>query len=134
MKSITRMIEDKVYVSTNELGHEVTMDMREAELKKSHSPTELLLSAVAGCGAVDTTMMLKKRKKTIIDFVIETIGDRKSDHPKSFTKVHCHYKITSPDVTEEELEKAARLSLEKYCSVADSLKAVVTLSVEVVRP
>lgn len=134
MKSITRMIEDEVYVSTNELGHEVTMDMRKADLKKSQSPTELVLSAVSGCGAVDTIMMLKKRKKTIIDFVIETTGERRSEHPKSFTKIHCHYKITSPDATEEELEKVARLSLEKYCSVADSLKATITLSVEVVRP
>jgi putative redox protein len=134
MKSITRMIEDEVYVSTNELGHEVTMDMRKADLKKSQSPTELVLSAVSGCGAVDTIMMLKKRKKTIVDFVIETVADRKSEHPKSFTKIHCHYIITSPDVTEEELEKVARLSLEKYCSVADSLKATITLSVEVVRP
>ena len=134
MKSITRMINDEVYVSANELGHEVTMDMRKAELKKGQSPTELLLSAVSGCGAVDTTMMLKKRKKTIVDFVIETVGERRSDHPKSFTKVHCHYKITSPDVTVEELEKVARLSLEKYCSVADSLKAVISLSVEVIRP
>lgn len=134
MKSITRMIEDEVYVSSNELGHKVTMDMRKAEQKKNQSPTELLLSAVGGCGAVDIALMLKKRKKTITDFVIETVGDRRSDHPKSFTKVHCHYKITSPDVTEEELEKLARLSLEKYCSVADSLKVAVTSSVEVVRP
>lgn len=134
MKSITRMIEDEVYVSTNELGHEVTIDMRKAELKKNQSPVELLLSALGACGAVDITIMLKKRKKTIIEFITQTEGDRRDEHPKSFTKLHCHYKITSPDVTEEELEKIAKLSLDKYCSVADSLKTVVTLSVEVVRP
>ncbi len=134
MKSVTRMIEDEVYVSANELGHEVTIDMRKPELKQSQSPVELLLSAVGGCGAVDTTIMLKKRRKTIIDFVITTDGERRNEHPRSFTKIHCHYKITSPDVTEEELEKVAKLSLEKYCSVADSLKIKVTLSVSVVRP
>ncbi|MEQ8363377.1 MAG: OsmC family protein [Cyclobacteriaceae bacterium] len=134
MKSITRMIEDEVYVSQNELGHEVRIDMRKPDLKESQSPVELLLSAVGACGAVDVTLMLKKRKKTIIEFITETEGERREDHPKSFTKVHCHYKVTSPDVTEEELYKVAKLSLEKYCSVADSLKAEVTLSVEVVRP
>jgi putative redox protein len=128
------MIEDEVYVSTNELGHDVTIDMRKAELKKNQSPVELLLSALGGCGAVDITIMLKKRKKTIIDFVTETVGERRSDHPKSFTNINCHYKITSPNITKEELEKVAKLSLEKYCSVADSLKAKVTFSVEVVRP
>lgn len=134
MKSITRMIEDEVYIATNEYGHEVTIDMRKAELKKNQSPVELLLSAIGACGAVDTTIMLKKRKKSLIDFTIETTGERRTDHPRSLTKIHCHYKITSPDVTEEELEKVAKLSLEKYCSVADSLKAKVTLTVEIVRP
>ena len=134
MKSITRMIEDEVYVSQNELGHEVRIDMRKPDLKKSQSPVELLLSAVGACGAVDITIMLKKRKKSIIEFITETEGVRREKHPKSFTKVHCHYKVTSPDITEEELHKIAKLSLEKYCSVADSLKAEVTLSVEVVRP
>ena len=134
MKSITRMIEDEVYVSQNELGHEVRIDMRKPDFKESQSPVELLLSAVGACGAVDITIMLKRRKKSIIEFITETEGVRREEHPKSFTKVHCHYKVTSPDITEEELHKIAKLSLEKYCSVADSLKAEVTLSVEVVRP
>lgn len=134
MKSITRMIEDEVYTSANELGHEVTIDMRSGDLKMNQSPVELLLSAVAACGAVDITLMLKKRKKTILEFITETEGTRRDEHPRSFTKVHCHYKIISPDVTEDELYKVATLSLEKYCSVADSLKSKVTLSVEVIRP
>ena len=134
MKNVTRMVEDEVYVAQNELGHEVRIDMRQGELKKNQSPVELLLSAVGACGAVDIVLMLKKRRKTIIDFITETEGTRKEDHPRSFTKVHCHYKITSPDITEDELYKIAKLSLEKYCSVADSLKTEVTLSVEVVQP
>lgn len=128
------MIEDEVYTSINELGHEVTIDMRKPDLKKNQSPVELLLSALGACGAVDIVIMLKKRKKTILEFTTETTGDRNEDHPRSFTQINCHYKITSPDITIEELEKVAKLSLEKYCSVADSLKATVTLSVEVVRP
>lgn len=134
MKSTTRMIEDEVYVSKNEFGHEVQIDMRGTDLKKSQSPVELLLSAVGACGAVDITLMLKKRRKSIIEFITETEGVRREEHPRSFTKVHCHYKVTSPDVTEDELYKVAKLSLEKYCSVADSLKSKVTLSVEVIRP
>ncbi len=133
MKSITRMIEDEVYVSQNEAGHEITIDMRKAEIKKNQSPVEVLLSSLGACGAVDITLMLKKRKKTILDFVTETSGERREIPPRSFTKLHCHYKITSPDVTEDELHKVAKLSLEKYCSVADSLKAQVTYTVEVIR-
>lgn len=131
---VTTMIEDEVYESINENGNTLHIDMRKPELKKGQSPTEVLLSAVAACGAVDIVMMLKKRKKTIVDFKIETTGVRREEHPRSFTSVHCQYILTSPDVNEEEFNKVAALSLEKYCSVASSLNSKVTHGVEIIRP
>ncbi|NJM26644.1 MAG: OsmC family protein [Bacteroidia bacterium] len=128
------MIEDEVYEATNQNGNSVNIDMRKAELKKGQSPTELLLSSLAGCGAVDIVIMLKKRRKTIQSFTIETEGNRRDDPPRYFTDIHCNYIVVSPDVTEEELYKTAKLALEKYCSVASSLKSNITFSVSVVRP
>jgi len=131
MKVVTHMLEDEVYEATNEHGHIVTIDMRKLEDRQQQNPVELLLSSISACGAVDVTLMLKKRRKTITHFQIDTIGTRREETPKSFTKIHCHYLITSPDVTTEELSKVAQLALEKYCSVAASLKAEITFSVEV---
>lgn len=134
MKIITKMMADEVYEASNENGHTVTMDMRASSLKQHQSPTELLLSSLAGCGAVDIVMILKKRKKTIDNFIIETWGNRRDDQPRKFTDIHCKYIITSPDVSEEELAKVAALSIEKYCSVAASLHSAIHISVEVKRP
>ncbi|HEY0655189.1 MAG TPA: OsmC family protein [Chryseosolibacter sp.] len=134
MKIVTRMIEDELYESSTSDGILDTIDMRALPIKKSMSPVESLLSAVAACGAVDIVVMLKKRKKTIQAFTIETEGKRRENPPRSFTDIHCKYIIVSPDVQEEEFEKTARLSLEKYCSVADSLKATITFSIEIKRP
>ncbi|MFN8340330.1 MAG: OsmC family protein [Cyclobacteriaceae bacterium] len=134
MKMVTRMLGDEIFESFNDQNNPVTIDMRPREQKKGQSPVELVLSALAGCGAVDIVAILKKRRKTLTDFVIETEGTRRDETPRFFTAFHCHYIITSPDVTEDELQKAAALSLEKYCSVAHSLKAAVTFSVQVVRP
>ncbi|MBX2965775.1 MAG: OsmC family protein [Cyclobacteriaceae bacterium] len=125
------MLEDEVYEATNTAGHTITIDMRSADNKQAQSPVELLLSSLAGCGAVDIVLILKKRKKTITDFVIETTGVRRDETPRRFTDIHCTYIITSPDVTEEELNKVAALSLEKYCSVAASLSSKITFSVEI---
>jgi putative redox protein len=133
MKIITKMIEDEVYESITSDNIKNTIDMRPLPMKQNQSPVEQLLSSVAACGAVDIVGMLKKRRKTIIDFTIETEGKRRADPPRSFTHIHCTYIITSPDVTEEEFEKTAKLSLEKYCSVADSLKAAITFSVKINR-
>lgn len=134
MKIVTKMLEDEVYEASNDAGHTVTIDMREASHKQNQSPTELLLSSLAGCGAVDIVIMLKKRKKTINSFVIETVGIRRDETPRKFMDIHCKYIVTSPDVEVEELEKFAKLSLEKYCSVAATLNSHVHFSVEVNRP
>ncbi len=134
MKIVTRMIEEELYESVTTDGISDTIDMRALPVKKNMSPVESLLSALAACGAVDIVGMLRKRKKTVQAFHIETEGIRRAVPPRSFTAIHCKYIVVSPDVTEEELSKSAKLSLEKYCSVADSLKASVTFSVEVIRP
>lgn len=128
------MIEDEVYDASNDVGHTVRMDMREASLKQNQSPVELLLSSLAGCGAVDIVIMLKKRKKTINDFVIETVGVRRDEQPRKFLEIHCKYMVTSPDVEPDELEKFAKLSLEKYCSVAATLHSKITFTTELKRP
>lgn len=133
MKIVTKMLEDEVYEASNEAGHTVRMDMREASLKKSQSPVELLLSSLAGCGAVDIVIMLKKRKKTISNFTIETIGVRRDETPRKFMDIHCKYIVTSPDVEFDELEKLAKLSLEKYCSVAATLNSKITFTTEIKR-
>ena len=134
MKIVTRMMNDEVYESSNENGNKLIIDMRPSDIKQHQSPVEVLLSSVAACGAVDIVLMLKKRRKTIQEFTIETEGTRREETPRSFTSIHCKYIITSPDVTEDELTKTAKLSLEKYCSVADTLKIGVTFSAEVIRP
>jgi putative redox protein len=132
MNITTEMLEDELYQASTSDGRSVTIDMRSE--KKHQNPVELLLSSLSACGAVDIVEMLKKRKKSIQKFTIETSGVRRETPPRSFTQIHCRYIITSPDVNEDELKKCAKLSLEKYCSVADSLKSKIEFSVEVIRP
>lgn len=134
MKITTIMLEDELYESFNEEKQGVRVDMRPKGIKEGQNPTEILLSSLAACAAVDIVLMLKKRRKTILKFEIETDGTRQETTPRYFTKIHSHYKITSPDVAMEELNKVAELSLFKYCSVGGSLKSELTFSVEVVRP
>jgi putative redox protein len=133
MRITTKMIEDEVYEAVTEEGIPVTIDMRPKAEKKNQGPVEMLLSSLSACGAVDIVLMLKKRKKTIISFTIDTEGKRRDEIPRSFTQIHCHYKVVSPDVNEDELLKVSKLSLEKYCSVAASLNAKIDFSVEVIK-
>lgn len=131
MKVVTSMIEDELFESITTDGIRATIDMRPLPQKKAQSPVEILLSSLSACGAVDIVSMLKKRKKHIDNFTIETRGIRRENPPRGFTEIHCKFIVTSPDVTEEELYKLSKLSLEKYCSVASTLNAKIDFSVEV---
>jgi len=131
MKSTTRYISDYVYEGTNENGNTVRVDMRPNDEKDSQSPVELLLTALASCVAVDIALIVKKKRKTLVDLVIETDAVRKEVNPKGLTDIHHKYILTSPDVKSEELQKIVQITLDGYCSVANTMKANITFEVEV---
>lgn len=130
----TKYIEDEIFEASNETGNTVTMDMRPADDKENMGPVEMVLSAISGCMAVEIVSMLQKKRKTIIDLNIETVGTRNSDFPKFITKVNQKYILTSPDAKVEDLKKVTELTHDKYCSVASSLKADIEFEYEIVRP
>jgi putative redox protein len=132
MKSTTQYISEFVYEATNDNGNTVKIDMRPAAEKENQSPVELLISALAACVAVEVAGIIKKKRKTLNDLVIESEYKRKETDPKGVTEVHQKYILTSPNVKEEELSKMIRLIIDGYCSVADSLKANITFSIEVI--
>jgi putative redox protein len=127
MKNITRYISDFEYESVNESGNVVNIDMYPPEKKKYQSPTQLVLSAISSCAAIDLVQMLKKRRKTVVDLVIETIGNRRTEVPKAFTDITMNFILTSPDTSEPELFKLVKLAVDKYCSVSESLKGTVKI-------
>lgn len=124
---------DEEFTTVNQNGNTAEVDMRSADLKQHQSPTELLLSALGSCAAVEIVSMIKKRRKTFVDLNAEISGERREEHPRGFTKIHLKYIITSPDLTEEEADRIVSLATTKYCSVSGSLKAEQTHSFEIVR-
>ncbi|MFN3801217.1 OsmC family protein [Belliella pelovolcani] len=134
-RSVTvRMKADYEYEAVNQQGNKVEIDMYDAPNKQAQSPMDLLLSALAGCGSVDAVVMMKKKRKTIVDFYVEAEGDRNDGIPAFYKSIHLKFVLVSPDATEEEFAKVVALSVDKYCSVASSLKSEITYSSEVKRP
>ncbi len=115
------------YESVNPQGNKVEIDMYGADMKKHQSPTELLLSATAACSAVDVIQILQKKRKTIDGLKVVAEGTRRDEHPKYFTDVLLTFKLSSPDTSIEELEKVVALSVDKYCSVAATIRGVATV-------
>lgn len=131
MSITTIHVTDYVYDARNSDGHTARIDMREGD-KEHLGPMELVMSALSGCVAVEVSGVLRKRRKNIDALHIVGTGERKMEHPRSYTAIHLHFVLTSDNAKKEELEKIVKLSLEKYCSVADSLKAPITSSCEII--
>ena len=127
----TKYIEDEVFESATKEGQTLRFDMRPQELKKNMSPTQTLLASSAVCVGVDVVSILKKKRKTVNDLVIETSADRRETHPRGFTRILNKFILDSPDTSKEDLYKVAKLALDKYCSVAATLKAEMEIEVEV---
>ncbi|MCV9388533.1 OsmC family protein [Reichenbachiella ulvae] len=119
---------DKEFEATNQVGNTVKMDMYPQDEKKNQSPMDLVLSALAGCAAVDIVSMVKKRRKTFVDLKVESTAERAEGHPAKFTKIHKKFIITSPDLTDKEAERIINLAVESYCSVASSLSPEIDMS------
>jgi putative redox protein len=129
-----RMKADYEYEATNQQGNLVNIDMYDAPNKRAQSPMDLLLSALGGCSAVDAVQMMKKKRRNIEDFYIEVEGDRNDGIPAFYTEINLHFVLVSGDATPEEFAKVVALSVDKYCSVASSLKSKITYTSEVQRP
>jgi len=84
-------------------------------------PSDLLLLAAASCSAYDVIEILKKQREPLQDLVVLCTGEQVADPPFKFTKIHIHYQVSGP-VQPDSLEKAIRLSEDKYCSVIATLR------------
>jgi len=89
--------------------------------EKGISPMRTLLLSVAGCTAIDVTMILQKMREPIKGLEVEISGERRDEYPRIYQKVHIHYKIYG-DVRLEKAKRAIELSQEKYCSASAHLK------------
>ncbi len=93
---------------------------------RGQTPMEAVLTALGGCTGIDVVSILNKMRIELESFNLEIDSERAEDHPKVFTKVNIHYKLTGKDLDESKVKKAINLTQEKYCSVSKSLKAEVT--------
>lgn len=96
------------------------------------SPMQTLLIAMAGCTGMDVISVLKKMRAPLERLTIGVDGERASEHPRIFTKIHLRYEAAGQGLEREQVEKAVSLSLGKYCSVSAMLRKAAEITYEIV--
>ncbi|HEY1021398.1 MAG TPA: OsmC family protein, partial [Flavisolibacter sp.] len=78
--------------------------------------------ALGSCSAIDMVSILTKQRQEISDMMIEVEGEREKDVVPSLWKTVSVVYTVKGNVDVEKAEKAATLSMEKYCSVAETMR------------
>ena len=120
MKARIKWVEDMCFVAESGSGHAIVMD-GPPELGGRNlgvRPMELLLMGVGGCSSIDVVMILKKARQPVVDCVCELQAERAATEPKVFTAIHLHFIVTGSGLNPAQVERAVKLSAEKYCSAS----------------
>jgi putative redox protein len=117
---------DDMFVGISPSGHAQVLDTNH-ERASAATPVELLLIALGSCTAVDVISILKKKREQVTGYRVEVRGERRSDHPRSFTRMEVRHIVRGRNVSGKALAQAIELSETKYCSVAATLRPTVEI-------
>lgn len=119
---------DKRFVGISADGQRVMID-GEAQAQTGMRPMDLLLNALGACAAYDIVEMLRKRRLEIKGYRIELRGERAEGTPGYYTHIHAKHIFDVPGLEPSTAERFVDLGMNKYCSVASSLKAEISFEV-----
>ncbi len=130
MKVRVKWVEGVSFVGESETGHAVVLDGAPENGGRNIGmrPMEMLLIGMGACTSFDVVTILKKARQPIVDCVAEIDAERADEVPKVFTKIHVHFVITGDNLNETQVQRAVKLSAEKYCSASIMLSKSVEIS------
>ncbi|SHF79356.1 putative redox protein [Mariniphaga anaerophila] len=124
---------DKMAFETDMDGHKVVIDASEESggSDLGPRPKKLMLTALAGCTGIDVILILKKMKVVPEAFNVIVEADDTEEHPKHYYKAKIIYQFKGKNLPKDKLEKAIKLSGEKYCGVAAVYKKAMEMETEI---
>ena len=106
--------------------------MVDADLATGPGPMHQLLMAVAACSGADIVSILDKMRVKLHDLRIEVRGTRRAEIPRRYVDIHLTYHMGGEGLDEARARRAIDLSIERYCSVMQSLAPDIPISYDLV--
>jgi putative redox protein len=115
-------------------GHKIEIDTDEAGGGNNIGtrPKALMLVSLAGCTGFDIVSILNKMRVNFSDFSISVDGHLTETEPKVYDTVVINYTIKVSKEDEPKVEKAVKLSKEKYCGVSKMFEAFAKVSFKII--
>ncbi len=120
MKARIKWNEGVSFIAESGSGHTIVLDgaPEYGGRNLGPRPMELLLMGAGACSAFDVLLILKKARQIVEDCYVELDAERAETDPKVFTKIHFHFVITGENISTSQVERAIKLSKDKYCSAS----------------
>ena len=130
MRARVKWIDGAAMLGESGSGHGVVMD-GPPDLGGRNlgvRPMEMLLIGMGGCTEFDVLLILRKARQRVTDCVVELEAERAESDPKVFTRIHAHFVLTGHGLDPRQVERAIKLSAEKYCSASIMLGATAAIT------
>ena len=120
MQATVKWVDGVMFVGETGSGHAVVMDGPPDHGGRNIGmrPMEMLLLGVGGCSSFDVVQILQKGRNNIVSCVAEISAERVDAVPSVFSKIHLHFVVSGRDLKASVVERAVKLSAEKYCSAS----------------
>jgi putative redox protein len=122
--SLKRLQEDFGFEATDSDGNSIRLDSSPDHGGKKFGvrPMQVLLMGLGGCSGIDIVSILKKQKQEVIDIDMKIEAQREQGkEPALWETVNIIFELTG-NIDLDKAKRACALSMDKYCSVAETLR------------
>ena len=122
--NIDRVEGDCGFEATDAYGHTLKMDTspETGGVNFGVRPMQVLLMGLGGCSGIDIVMILKKQRQQVDNFSMKIEAERQDGKEPSLWKEAKIIFTLKGRIDEEKAQRACELSMNKYCSVAETLR------------
>ncbi|MFK7857044.1 MAG: OsmC family protein [Granulosicoccus sp.] len=130
MHARVKWLDHMSFVGESGSGHSVVLDgsPEHGGRNLGTRPMELILIGLGGCTAFDVVLMLQKSRQKVIDVEVLLDAERAEEIPHVFTDIKAHFKVWGKQLSDKHVDRAVKLSAEKYCSATKMLESTANIS------
>ena len=121
---LERIEGDYGFEATDANGHTVRIDSspETGGVNFGVRPMQMLLMGLGGCSGIDIVSILKKQRQPVEGFHIDIEGEREPGvEPSLWKQVKIVFQLKG-NIDLEKAKRACELSMDKYCSVAATMR------------
>ena len=125
-------LDGMTFVAETGSGHAVVMDgaPEGGGRNLGPRPMEMVLLGTGGCTAYDVVLILRKSGQDVRGCEAQLRAERAATDPKVFTHLHFHFKVRGRALKPNLVERAIKLSHEKYCSASAMLAKTAEITMD----